>query len=203
MWPLRRSPTAAGRSRFTCEPSPSALRLVRAKVSGDRSHQNPSGSTLAAVRQTPLTAMLEPSLVSASTLRHCTFMRAPAAPIVPTSSTIPVNTSLLHVSFHRELVRRNGMQFHSRESDGIAPVQAACASGDRKRPQAAQNLRGVVKENFVGNSRFERRPVQLAAGFDHQRAILFTGQIFDQFPKVRSPSGPIEHEHAYAAVFER
>src|SRR5579862_7876452 len=194
---------AAARSRFTGEPSTRAPRLVRAKVSGERSHQNPSGSTFAAVKHTPLTAMLEPSLVSANIPRQFTFMRAPAVPTMPTSSTIPVNTSLLHVCFHRELIRRNGMQLYPRELDGVVPVQASRASGHRKRSQAAQNLRGVIKENFVGHARFERRPVQFAAGLDHQRPVLFGGQIFHQFPEIGASSRTIEHEHADAPVFER
>src|SRR5579871_4944572 len=128
MWPLRRSPTAAGRSRLTLEPAPSAPRLVRARVSGDRSHQNASGSILAAVRQTPFTAMLDPSFVSARTVLHLTCILAPAIPIVPASSTIPVNMSTLQVSFHREFVGRNGMQRDAIELDGIPAMQPAGSS---------------------------------------------------------------------------
>src|SRR5215472_14544240 len=201
MWPLSRSPIAAGRSRFTCEPSPSVPRLVRATVSGERSHQNPSGSTFTAVRQTPFTAILEPSLVSASTALHCTFGRRPPALITPTSSTIPVNTSLLHVSFHGELVGRNGVQPHAVELDGIAPMQAPGPTGDGKRPQSAQNLRRVVKENLVGDTSFKHGPVQLTAGFDHQRSILFSGQILNQLPKIRASPGPVEHEHSHTTIF--
>src|SRR5258707_514768 len=120
-----RSPIAAARSRFTREPSCNIPRLLRDKVSGDKSHQNPSGSTVAAVRQTPFTAMLAPAFVSSSTVRHCTFILLPAAAMVPTSSMIPVNTSLLHVGFHGKFIRRNAMQLHAVEPNRIGAPQAA------------------------------------------------------------------------------
>ena len=44
----------------------------------------------------------------------------------------------------------------------------------------AQNLRRVVEENLVHDARFERRPVQLAAGLDHQRQALLLAQPLHQ-----------------------
>src|ERR1700687_165031 len=108
--PLSRSPTAAARSRLTREPTRNIPRLLRDRVSGDRSHQNPFGSTVTAVRQTPLTAMLAPAFVSSSTVLHSNFIRLPATAIVPSSSTIPVNTLFLHVGFDGEFIRRNAVQ---------------------------------------------------------------------------------------------
>src|SRR5580698_5808386 len=151
MWPLNRSPTAAGRSRFTIEPSCNAPRLVRESVSGDRSHQKPSGWMPTAVRQTPFTAMLAPSFMSSSTRRHWIRIRAPAQATAPTSSMIPVNILFQNITFDCEFVGRDGMQPHLVQLDGVGTPQPPRSAGHREGPQAAQDFRRVVKEDLVDN----------------------------------------------------
>src|SRR5580704_6084321 len=102
-----------------------------------------------AVRHTPFTEMLAPSFMSSRTRRHWMRIRDPAAATVPTSSMMPVNKLLHHVSFHREFVGWDGMEPHAIELDGVGAAQPAGAAGHRERLQAAQNFRRVIKENLV------------------------------------------------------
>src|ERR1035437_3901211 len=205
MWPLRRPVGASGRSRFTREPARNAARLLRRSVSGARSAWKASGRKSTAVRHTPFTAMLAPSVRSWRTVPQRTLSRAPAARVstdstVPNSSTIPVN---IPVSFHRKFIRRDGMQGHVVNADSVGAPAPPDAAGQRQRFQAAQNLGTVVKEDAVHRARFQRAPVHLAAGFDHQRQVLPAAQPFDDTAQIGAPIGPVEAEDFDAAFFER
>ena len=56
-------------------------------------------------------------------------------------------------------------------ADGVGAPAPADASGQRQRFQAAQNLGAVIEKDAIHHAGFERRPVDLAAGFDHQRQV--------------------------------
>src|SRR5829696_6880496 len=107
-WPCIRCPPrrvcgVTARSRFTDAPTSALPRLLRRSVSAMTSVLQTSWSTPVTVRQTPFTAIESPRPTSSSTLRARICSRAavtcpPArwssrTTTVPTSSTIPVNTS--------------------------------------------------------------------------------------------------------------
>src|ERR1035438_7927829 len=90
------SSTAAGQLGFGAPHGLAAPRLLRRRVSGAKSAENDAGRRSTAVRHTPFTAMLAPSVMSASTFWQWIFRRAPAGRLsmdstAPSSSTIPVN----------------------------------------------------------------------------------------------------------------
>src|ERR1017187_7132452 len=174
MCPLKRPLGESGRSRFTREPARRAPRLGRSRVSGARSAEKESRSRSTAVRHTPLTAILAPSVISWRTVEQHTFSRAPAVRVwtdssVPSSSMIPVN---MDVSFHGEFIRRDGMNGDSLNVNGIDAPPPADPAGQRQSLQAAQNLGAVIEKDAVHGARFEGAPVDLAAGLDHQRKVL-------------------------------
>src|SRR5579871_5293127 len=171
MWPLRRPVGASGRSRFTREPARRSPRLLRRRVSGAKSAEKPSGRRPTAVRHTPLTATLAPSVMSSRTVEQCTLRRPPwRDATVPSSSMIPVN---IQVSFHRELVRRDLMNGDAMDADGVGAAAAPDAAGERQGLEAAKNFGAVIEEDAIGNPVFESAPIDLAAGFDHQGQVLF------------------------------
>src|SRR3954447_18183106 len=103
MWPPRRVCAVTARSRLTGSPACADPRLLRRRVSAITSVlQVPppsSGRTSVTVRQTPLTEIESPSATSSRTVRARISRRAASdcssrTSRVPTSSTIPVNTSL-------------------------------------------------------------------------------------------------------------
>src|SRR6476659_3111575 len=157
MWPFRRPPGERGRSRLTREPGRRSPRLLRFRVSGARSAENESGRSSAAVRHTPLTAMLAPIAASPRTVEQWMERRVPAVITVPSSSIIPVN---IQVSFDRELVRRNGVYGDVVYANGVRPAAPSDAAGERERFHAAQNLGAVVKENAIHHTAFERAPIE-------------------------------------------
>src|SRR4051794_11512074 len=97
-WPPRRVCGVTARSRLTCAPAATEPRLLRLSVSAMTSVLQTPSATSVTVRQTPLTAMESPRATSCST--RSARIRSTAASDwssrttrVPTSSTIPVNTS--------------------------------------------------------------------------------------------------------------
>src|ERR1035437_2962000 len=163
MWPFIRPFGESGRSRLTREPGRRSPRLLRRSVSGARSAENPSGRSPAAVRQTPLTAMLEPTAASARTVEQRMERREPAVTTAPSSSIIPVN---IKVSFDGEFVGRNGMDGDVVDANGVGAA-ASDAAGEGEGFQAAQNFGTVVEEDAIHHARFQGAPVELAAGLDH------------------------------------
>src|SRR5579871_869543 len=205
MWPLRRPVGERGRSRLTRDPARRSPRLLRRRVSGARSAEKESGRRSTAVRQTPLTAMLAPSVMSCITVEHRTLRRAPAERVwtdstVPNSSTIPVN---IEVPFYGELIGGNGVDGDFVNADRVGPPAPADSAGERQRFQAAQDLRAVVEEDPVDAGAFECRPVHLAAGFDHQRQALLAAEPFDDASQIGAATGPIEYQHANSARLEK
>src|SRR5450432_3563989 len=183
MWPLRRPVGESGRSRFTREPGRSAPRLLRRRVSGARSAENPSGRGSTAVRHTPLTLMLAPAAVSAITVDARTFRRAPAgwgwsASTAPSSSIIPVNirvaslsepglngpllhghllhVTLLHIPLHCEFVWRYGVDGHIPDADGVHAAAPADTAGQRQRLHPAQDLGAVIEKDAIHHAGFKR-----------------------------------------------
>src|ERR1019366_4057140 len=208
MWPFIRPLGESGRSRLTREPGRRSPRLLRLSVSGARSAENPSGRSPVTVRQTPLTAMLAPTAASPRTVEQRMESRDPAvspvvAPVVttvPSSSIIPVN---IKVSFDGEFVGWNGMDGDVVDANGVGAAAPSDAAGEGERFHAAQNLGTVVKENAIHHAGFERRPVELAAGLDHEREIALAAQPIDDAAQVGAPAGAIEHERLDAARFEQ
>src|ERR1035441_6330338 len=197
MCPSRRPAGDKGRSRLTREPARRSPRLLRRRVSGARSAEKESGRRSRAVRHTPLTAILAPSVMSDITVAQRTFKRAPAArawmpSTVPSSSIIPVN---IDVSFHGKLVRRNRVDGDLVYANGVGAAAPPNPAGQGQRFQAAENLGAVVEKDAVHAARFERGPVDLAAGFDHQREVLLTGQPIDHAAKIGAPARAVEHQH--------
>src|SRR3954447_19033282 len=102
MWPPRRESGFTGSSRLTREPACSSLSDERRSVSFITSAPNSSRAppfSIVAVRQTPLTATLSPSLSSRAS-GDVIAIRTPSLVAstevtVPRSSTSPVNTSPL------------------------------------------------------------------------------------------------------------
>src|SRR5258705_8741261 len=118
MWPLNRDEGSSGRSRFPGEPGRRSPRLDRRSVSGARSAEKPSGRKSTAVRHTPFTATLAPSVMSLITVLQRTARRDPAVTTVPNSSIIPVN---IHVPLHREFIRWDLMDRDLVHADGVDP----------------------------------------------------------------------------------
>src|ERR1039458_817530 len=152
MWPFIRPFGESGRSRLTREPGRRSPRLLRRSVSGARSAENPSGRSSATVRQTPLTAMLEPTAASARTVEQRMERREPAVITAPSSSIIPVN---IKVSFDGELVGRNGMDGDVVDANGVGAAAASDAAGEGEGFQAAQNFWAVVEEDAIHHARFQ------------------------------------------------
>src|SRR5215831_16286887 len=101
----------------------------RRSVSGDRSAAKLPGRKSTAVRQTPLAAMLAPSVRSDNTVLHPTVKRAPAGRVsndstFPSSSMIPVNIAL-----HGELIGRDRVQRDVLDADGVGAPPSANAAG--------------------------------------------------------------------------
>src|SRR4051812_4611115 len=97
-WPPRRVCGVTARSRLTGCPSVASPRLLRRSVSAMTSVLQTPSETSVTVRQTPFTAMESPRATSSST--RCARIRRTAesdwssrTTTVPTSSTMPVNTS--------------------------------------------------------------------------------------------------------------
>src|SRR3954451_12715581 len=102
MCPPSRVVGVTARSRLTGSPVPTSLRLLRRSVSAITSvlHTPPSGpgSTPVTVRHTPLTEIESPRATPSSAFRarmRSTALSAPSSRTtrVPSSSTMPVNTS--------------------------------------------------------------------------------------------------------------
>src|ERR1043166_9364822 len=151
MWPLSRLAGESGGPRLTREPARSAPRFVRRSVSGSTSAEKPSARGSSAVRHTPLTAMLAPSLISSSTVAQRIARRAPVgrvsiAATVPSSSIIPVN---IQVALHGEFVGRNRVHGDVVDADGVGPAAAADAAGERQGLEAAQNFWPVIEEHAI------------------------------------------------------
>src|SRR3954470_10540144 len=182
--PPRRVCGVTARSRFTGWPSAVVPRLLRTRVSAITSvvqtpaPSAPSGSTPVTVRQTPFTAMESPSATPSSTRWariRSTAARSPPGPPhssrttrVPTSSTMPVNTSTpsvrvleppsvpggpqpdLHVPAHRDEIddpegQRTGDRADSQvpHEGGAGAQQGGCEVHDRLVDQTgAQEGRG-------------------------------------------------------------
>src|SRR5579859_1913828 len=146
MWPLSRPEGESGRSRFTLDPAWRSPRLLRRRVSGARSAEKEAASRSTAVRQTPLTAMLDPWRESSRTVEHWILRRAPSprrstAATVPNSSMIPVNIGL-----HGELVRSNVVQSQVAHADSVGAAPSSGAAGHRQRLRSSQDLGAVVEE---------------------------------------------------------
>src|ERR1035437_2479994 len=200
MWPFSRPLAESGRSRLTREPGRRSPRLLRFSVSGARSAENPSACSSATVRQTPLTAMLAPMAAPPRTVEKRMESRDPAVITVPSSSIIPVN---IKVSFDGKFVGRNEMDADVVDENGVGAAAPSDAAGQRERFPTAQNLGAVVEENAIHHARFERAPVELAAGLDHQREIALAAQPIDDAAQVGAPAGAIGHEHLDAERFQQ
>src|ERR1035438_9689327 len=205
MWPLKRPLGESGRSRFTREPARRSPRLVRRRVSGARSAEKEPAPRSTAVRHTPLTAMLAPSIISWRTMEQRTFSRAPEVRVwtessVPSSSMIPVN---MNVSFHGEFIRRDGMNGDAVNVNGVGAAAPANAARQRESFHATQNLGAVIKKDAVHGARFEGAPVDLAAGLDHQRKVLTPAEPFHGAAEIDAPAGAVEDQHWDAAVFQQ
>src|ERR1700680_1022113 len=98
MWPVSRcpptrSPSCSARSRLTVAPVSRLASVVRCRVSGMTSAQNPPAVTAATVRQAPFTAMLSPIRRPVNGARGVISIR-PSRPshASPSVSTMPLNT---------------------------------------------------------------------------------------------------------------
>src|SRR5690606_6108639 len=100
MWPPRRSPTWAARSRLTRVPGWGCFRVLIAMVWAMTSAVNQSSPWSMTVRHTPFTEMESPCFASETASGPRTVIRAASvvgsqASTSPISSMIPVNTRLL------------------------------------------------------------------------------------------------------------
>src|SRR5215218_9395337 len=134
MWPLSRPVGESGRSRLTRDPGRSAPRLVSRSVSGATSALKLSGRSPTAVRHTPFTAILAPSVMSCMTVEHRTRSFGAAASTVPSSSIIPVT-----IAFDGELVWRDLVDGDVVDADGVRPAPPPDAARQRQSLEAAQN----------------------------------------------------------------
>src|SRR5262249_20830467 len=153
------------------------------RVSGARSAEKESGWMSRAVRQTPFTAMLAPSVRSERTVAQRTRRRDPAVTTAPSSSMIPVNI-FLQRCFYGAFGRGDRMDPKVVEANGVGAAAASDASRDGERLHASQDFWRVVEEDFVGDAGFESGPVDAAAGFDHQGKIFFFRQKFDDCTEI-------------------
>ena len=88
------------------------------------------------------------------------------------------------------------------EQDGIGATQPARTAGQGKRLHAAENFRCVIQEDLVDDTAFQRGPVDLAAGFDHQRQVAALAEQGNDVAQIDAAAGAIEHAHFDAAGFE-
>ena len=86
-------------------------------------------------------------------------------------------------------------------ADGVGTAAPPDAAGQGKRFQAAEDFGAVIEEDAVHAGGFERRPVQLAAGLDHEGKVLLGAQPADQAAEIGAPAGAIHNEHLDAAGF--
>src|SRR5258708_4352099 len=112
--PPTSSPYPRAGSRLTRAPAPRPPRPVRLKVSGMTSALKTSPSIEAAVRHTPLTAMLPPSLAR----RRLSGARTRTTPssttsMVPTSATIPENISDCPATSRRHRLQQHVVSEHA------------------------------------------------------------------------------------------
>src|SRR5258708_7172900 len=192
MCPESRVAGVTGRSRFTRDPGARSPRLLRRKVSGERSAANESGLRSNGVRHTPLTAMLAPSVRSSSTAAQRIWRRLPAVTTVPSSSTIPVNI-FLQPCFDGKFGRGNRVDADIAKADCVGAAAASDPAGYGERLHPAQNFRRVIKENFIRDLRFECGPVYAAAGFDHQRDIFFASQKIHHGAQICATFGVLQN----------
>src|SRR3990172_4267947 len=159
MWPPKREVGVMARSRFTRAPGRNDPRLLRSRVSGERSAEKDSALISRAVRQTPLTAMLSPSwsfgpsVVANAARARKTSLAPPegseprfSSATVPTSSMIPVN--IVQVSFDGK-VRAECVVANAMDRQRIPHGANTPATRQGQRIAPAENFRRVVEEHFI------------------------------------------------------
>src|SRR4028118_1694427 len=196
--PPRRPPALTARSRLTGSPPARPPRLLRRSVSAitsvDQTDASPSGSTPVTVRQTPLTEMESPRDTSCRTRRA--RMRSTAASDessraarVPTSSTIPVNTSApllvprslpsvpggpqadLHVPAQQGDVAHLQRQRRADRADSQVPHQGGAG---------AEQLRCQVDDGLVDEPGAQERGGQRRAPLEQHPAHVAVEQLGEQ-----------------------
>src|SRR3954447_8002572 len=203
MWPPSRVCALTARSRLTGSPAWALPRLLRRRVSPITSvlQVSPPSSvrTSVTVRQTPLTEIESPSATSSRTFRARISRRAASdwssrTSRVPTSSTIPVNTSR-PLSGHA--VRRTPPSVPGGlETDLKVPAQKGDVAdlqlqrvGDRRDSQVAhqggagaQQLRCEMHHDLVDQPVAEERGGQGGAALEQHPADVAGEQLVEQRP---------------------
>ena len=59
------------------------------------------------------------------------------------------------------------MQFDIAKQNGVAATAAPGAARYWQGLRSSQDFGRIVEEDFIGDARFERRPIYAAAGFNH------------------------------------
>src|SRR5262249_51904234 len=150
-WPCTRCPPSRSesrseRSRLTGVPARQSPSVVTRSVSGTASTAKRRGSTASAVRQQPEQSMLSPIAASSSTRAAAIQNRLPwgrssTASTRPSSSTSPVNMSVLEIHDDARVPAQaldrdhaTALRLGEQSSQPVAPRQAA-AQHDRRRVQ--------------------------------------------------------------------
>src|SRR3954470_11513702 len=195
-WPPRRVCGVTARSRLTGCPAAASARLLRRSVSAMTSVLQTPSDTPVTVRQTPLTAMESPSATSSSTRCARIFRTAATAcppaiccsrtTTVPTSSTMPVNTSAppvrgLYVSSvpvrpqpHLQVPAQRG-DVDDREGQRVAD-RTNSQVADQGRT-GAQQLRGEMDHDLVDQAFSQERGGQGGAALEQHSADVAGEQL--------------------------
>src|SRR4051812_12116935 len=174
MWPPRRESGFSGSSRLTRDPASSALSEERRRVSFITSAPNSSPPhSPVAVRQTPLTATLSPSLSSrasgdAIAIRTPSFV-ASTELTVPRSSTSPVNTSPLPQAGADQQVVGNLLAVQGEGAQRLGDLLDTLALQRIARLAAADEQRREEQADLVDLARVEERAGKVRAALEQDR----------------------------------
>src|SRR5688572_24692417 len=211
MWPPNLPSARIGRSRFTVVPGRSASRLVRSRVSRERSAVKLPPSNVRTVRHTPLTAMLAP-LVTPSRMAPALTRNVRNSPvssiaaICPTSSIIPVNIG------SDGDVGTSGRHSPVSQGDCIRQAFDPRAADCRNLP-ASQDARRDECHNLINDAVLQRAESQIRAAFHHEALNLAPAQFLakdieaaaDQEPSrgLFDPFAPVQnHAQQLAAPWQ-
>src|SRR6266536_1624185 len=211
-----------GRARLTSSPAASSPSAVRASVSGPTSKPTQLPEISTAVRQTPLTARLEPTWVSLSVSPAPIMSRASLRRKTrPVSSTMPVNISAHPSRAPVVPVPVVFVPVVSVKDVGLHhPVGPELADGDdlgahRFRQQQARASNGPGRsasteergrregDHPVHEARLEESPREPAAAFHEGSAHFESTEPGDEIANLHPPLVRLAPEDGGAASFER
>src|SRR5579872_6737978 len=95
------------------------------------------------------------------------------------------------------------MQLYATKPDCIATPSPPRPTDYRKGLNPAENLWRVIEIDLIHDFGFECGPVQLASGFNHERAILLAAQMFHHAWQIGTAILGVAHDHVHATGLDR